>query len=69
MSLSAQRDEIYSLTQLEEIYYKFERWMDKWEFILRNDRELSRAAADIALRQLDDIILHEIQSERESIRE
>ena len=43
--------------------------MDKWEFILRNDRELSRAAADIALRQLDDIILHEIQSERESIRE
>ena len=35
--------------------------MSKWEFILRNDHELSKAAADVALRQVSDIILYEIE--------
>jgi anthranilate phosphoribosyltransferase len=35
--------------------------MNKWEFILRNDHELSKAAADVALRQVSDIILYEIE--------
>ena len=69
MPLSGQRDEIWTLTQLEETEYNLDRWISKWEFILRNDRELSRAAVNIAVRQLDDIILHEIQREGESIQE
>jgi hypothetical protein len=52
------------LPQLEEVDYNLERWLDKWQFILRNDKELSKAAADIALTQLNDIIQYEFHQAR-----
>ncbi|MDH2901348.1 MAG: hypothetical protein PXY39_10285, partial [archaeon] len=51
------------MPQLEDTDYHLERWMNKWEFILRNDHELSKAAADVALRQVSDIILYEIEQQ------
>jgi hypothetical protein len=50
-----------TLPQIEDVDYNLEKWIDKWEFILDNDPELSKAAALLALRQLNDIVSHEFK--------
>jgi hypothetical protein len=52
------------LHQLEEVDYNLDRWLNKWQFILRNDKELSRASAEIALNQLQDIIAYDFHQSR-----
>jgi hypothetical protein len=55
------------LRQVEEVDYNLERWMDKWEFILRNDKELSKAGAVIALEQLNDIVFYEFHRRKSEL--
>jgi hypothetical protein len=52
-----------------EVDYNLERWLDKWQFILRNDKELSRASANLALTQLNDIIQYEFELARKESTE
>lgn len=47
-----------------EVDHNLDKWLDKWQFILRNDKELSKAAADIALTQLDDIMQYGFNQSR-----
>jgi hypothetical protein len=52
------------LTSSLEVDHNLDKWLDKWQFILRNDKELSKAAADIALTQLDDIMQYGFNQSR-----
>lgn len=54
------------LQEIEEVDYNLDRWLDKWQFILRNDKELSKAAAGLALSQLNGIVSYEVELAREN---
>jgi hypothetical protein len=54
------------LPALEEVDYNLERWLDKWQFIIRNDRELSKASAGLALEQLNEIVQYEFEQARKN---
>jgi hypothetical protein len=45
------------------------RWTNKWSFILRSDKDLSEAGADVALKQLDEIVSHDFERTEQSERE
>lgn len=49
------------MPNLEETSYSLDRWLNKWSFILRTDKELLTVGALIALRQLDDIVSLEFE--------
>ncbi len=40
---------------------KLQEWIGKWSFILENDRELSKAGAYLALKQLSELIYDEFE--------
>jgi hypothetical protein len=54
------------MPQVEEMDYNLERWMSKWQFMLDNDAEMSKATAVGALEQLNEIISYEIRKEKDS---
>lgn len=56
------------LQEIEEVDYNLDRWLDKWQFILRNDKELSKAAASLALSQLNGIVSYEVDLARENFQ-
>lgn len=41
--------------------HNLDRWLGKWEFILRNDVELSKVGANIALGQLERIVNNKLE--------
>ena len=51
---------MFAERELNPERHGLDRWLVKWEFILHNDHELSKAGAYTALRQLHTIIQREI---------
>jgi hypothetical protein len=49
------------MVQIDDTDYNLDRWLDKWEFILNNDNEMSGATATIGLDQLERIIHYEMR--------
>jgi hypothetical protein len=50
---------VMKLDESVEVDFNLERWLDKWEFLLHNDRDLTQDSATFALKQLDEIISYE----------
>lgn len=48
-----------------EMCNSLQKWMDKWEFIIVSDHELSRAGAKVAISQLDVIVSSGLSKENQ----
>lgn len=51
---------VLALSEQVEEDYDFDRWMEKWQFVLRNHPKPSQELANIALAELDKTISYGI---------
>lgn len=60
--------EVFPITQYREVENNLNKWISKWDILLRNNQEVSSDSAKTALEQLAEIVSFEMKHSKDAAK-